>query len=81
VEDGADNVSADWFTTRRPATWEHAFLSLYRDMPGLRDHDQLLPYRRAAVINRARSVLRAHRRAAQAAKIKLAAWQARGGLR
>jgi RNA polymerase sigma-70 factor (sigma-E family) len=43
---------------------QDAFLSLYRAMPGLRDHDQLLPYLRAAVINRARSVLRARRRAA-----------------
>jgi RNA polymerase sigma-70 factor (sigma-E family) len=43
---------------------QDAFLNLYRAMPGLRDHDQLLPYLRAAVINRARSVLRARRRAA-----------------
>jgi RNA polymerase sigma-70 factor (sigma-E family) len=43
---------------------QDAFLSLYRAMPGLRDHDQLLPYLRAAVINQARSVLRARRRTA-----------------
>jgi RNA polymerase sigma-70 factor (sigma-E family) len=43
---------------------QDAFLSLYRALPRLRDHDQLLPYLRAAVINQARSVLRARRRAA-----------------
>jgi RNA polymerase sigma-70 factor (sigma-E family) len=43
---------------------QDAFLSLYRAMPRLRDHTQLLPYLRAAVLNRARSVLRARRRAA-----------------
>lgn len=43
---------------------QDAFLSLYRAMPELRDHDHLLPYLRAAVINQARSVLRARQRAA-----------------
>jgi RNA polymerase sigma-70 factor (sigma-E family) len=43
---------------------QDAFLSLYRALPRLSDHDQLLPYLRAAVINQARSVLRARRRAA-----------------
>jgi RNA polymerase sigma-70 factor (sigma-E family) len=43
---------------------QDAFLGLYRALPGLRNHDQLLPYLRAAVINQARSVLRARRRAA-----------------
>jgi RNA polymerase sigma-70 factor (sigma-E family) len=42
---------------------QDAFLSLYRALPGLRDHEQILPYLRAVVINRARSVLRARRRA------------------
>lgn len=42
---------------------QDAFLSLYRALPRLRDHDQILPYLRAAVINRSRSVLRARRRA------------------
>jgi RNA polymerase sigma-70 factor (sigma-E family) len=43
---------------------QDAFLSLYRALPRLTDHDQIQPYLRAAVINRARSVLRARRRAA-----------------
>jgi len=42
---------------------QDAFLGLYRALPRLRDHDQVLPYLRAAVINRARSVLRSRRRA------------------
>src|SRR5215472_16688266 len=41
---------------------QDAFLGLYRALPRLRDHDQVLPYLRAAVINRARSVLRSRRR-------------------
>jgi RNA polymerase sigma factor (sigma-70 family) len=42
---------------------QDAFLGLYRALPRLRYHDQILPYLRAAVINRSRSVLRARRRA------------------
>jgi RNA polymerase sigma-70 factor (sigma-E family) len=42
---------------------QDAFLSLYRALPRLSDHDQILPYLRAAVINGSRSVLRARRRA------------------
>jgi RNA polymerase sigma-70 factor (sigma-E family) len=42
---------------------QDAFLSLYRALPRLRDRDDVLPYLRAAVINRSRSVLRARRRA------------------
>lgn len=42
---------------------QDAFLSLYRALPRLADHDEILPYLRAAVINRARSVLRSRRRA------------------
>jgi RNA polymerase sigma-70 factor (sigma-E family) len=42
---------------------QDAFLSLYRALPRLRDHDQILPYLRAAVINRSRSVLRGRQRA------------------
>jgi RNA polymerase sigma-70 factor (sigma-E family) len=42
---------------------QDAFLSLYRALPRLTDHDEVLPYLRAAVINRARSVLRSRRRA------------------
>jgi RNA polymerase sigma-70 factor (sigma-E family) len=42
---------------------QDAFLSLYRALPRLKDHDQILPYLRAAVINGSRSVLRAQRRA------------------
>jgi RNA polymerase sigma factor (sigma-70 family) len=42
---------------------QDAFLSLYQALPRLKDHDQILPYLRAAVINRSRSVLRARRRA------------------
>jgi RNA polymerase sigma-70 factor (sigma-E family) len=42
---------------------QDAFLGLYKALPRLTDHDQILPYLRAAVINRSRSVLRAQRRA------------------
>ncbi len=42
---------------------QDAFLKLYRAMPRLRDHAQILPYLRTAVINEARSVLRARKRA------------------
>jgi RNA polymerase sigma-70 factor (sigma-E family) len=43
---------------------QDAFLSLYRALPRLTDHDQILPYLRAAVINKARSTLRTRKRAA-----------------
>jgi RNA polymerase sigma-70 factor (sigma-E family) len=43
---------------------QESFLALYRALPRLSDHDQLLPYLRAAVINKSRSVLRARGRAA-----------------
>ncbi|HEX3488203.1 MAG TPA: sigma-70 family RNA polymerase sigma factor [Streptosporangiaceae bacterium] len=46
---------------------QDAFTALYRALPRLRDHDQLLPYLRAAVINGCRSALRGRRRAAQLA--------------
>lgn len=46
---------------------QDAFTALYRALPRLRDHDQLLPYLRAAVINGCRSSLRGRRRAAQLA--------------
>jgi RNA polymerase sigma-70 factor (sigma-E family) len=42
---------------------QDAFLGLYRALPRLVDHDQILPYLRTAVINGSRSVLRARRRA------------------
>lgn len=42
---------------------QDAFIGLYRALPRLRDHDQVLPYLRAAVINGSRSVLRSRRRA------------------
>jgi RNA polymerase sigma-70 factor (sigma-E family) len=42
---------------------QDAFLGLYRALPRLVDHDQILPYLRVAVINGSRSVLRARRRA------------------
>jgi RNA polymerase sigma-70 factor (sigma-E family) len=42
---------------------QDAFLGLYQALPRLRDHDQILPYLRTAVINRSRSVLRARQRA------------------
>jgi len=44
---------------------QDAFIGLYRALPRLTDHDQILPYLRAAVINRARSALRHRRRALQ----------------
>lgn len=44
---------------------QDAFIGLYRALPRLTDHDQILPYLRAAVINRARSALRTRRRAWQ----------------
>jgi RNA polymerase sigma factor (sigma-70 family) len=44
---------------------QDAFLGLYRALPRLRDHDQLLPYLRTAVVNGSRSALRGQRRAAQ----------------
>lgn len=40
---------------------QDAFLGLYRALPRLSDHDQILPYLRTAVINQSRSV-RARRR-------------------
>jgi RNA polymerase sigma-70 factor (sigma-E family) len=46
---------------------QDAFTALYRALPRLRDHDQLLPYLRTAVINGCRSALRGQRRAAQLA--------------
>jgi RNA polymerase sigma-70 factor (sigma-E family) len=42
---------------------QDAFLGLYRALPRLTDHDEMLPYLRTAVINGSRSVLRARRRA------------------
>jgi RNA polymerase sigma-70 factor (sigma-E family) len=42
---------------------QDAFLALYRALPRLADHDQILPYLRTAVINGARSVLRSRKRA------------------
>jgi RNA polymerase sigma-70 factor (sigma-E family) len=44
---------------------QDAFLGLYRALDRLTDHDDLMPYLRAAVINRCRSVLRTRRRAMQ----------------
>ncbi|MGH3402927.1 MAG: RNA polymerase sigma factor [Streptosporangiaceae bacterium] len=46
---------------------QDAFTALYRALPRLRDHDQLLPYLRTSVINGCRSALRGQRRAAQLA--------------
>ncbi len=43
---------------------QDAFVGLYRALPRLRDPDNLLPYLRAAVINRCRTELRGRRRAA-----------------
>jgi RNA polymerase sigma-70 factor (sigma-E family) len=43
---------------------QDAFIGLYRALPRLRDHDQLLPYLRTAVINGSRSALRQRRRTA-----------------
>jgi RNA polymerase sigma-70 factor (sigma-E family) len=42
---------------------QDAFLGLYRALDKLTDHDDLMPYLRAAVVNRCRSVLRTRRRA------------------
>ena len=42
---------------------QDAFLGLYRALPRLCDPEDVLPYLRAAVINRSRSVLRSRRRA------------------
>jgi RNA polymerase sigma factor (sigma-70 family) len=42
---------------------QDAFLQLYRGLPRLRDRDKALPYLRASVVNGARSMLRARRRA------------------
>jgi RNA polymerase sigma-70 factor (sigma-E family) len=43
---------------------QDAFFGLYRGLGRLRDRDKALPYLRAAVVNGARSVLRARKRAA-----------------
>ncbi len=43
---------------------QDAFISLYQNLPRLRDRDKALPYLRAVVINGSRSALRARRRAA-----------------
>ncbi|HEY7145309.1 MAG TPA: sigma-70 family RNA polymerase sigma factor [Streptosporangiaceae bacterium] len=43
---------------------QDAFFGLYQALPRLRSQDKALPYLRAAVINGARSVLRARKRAA-----------------
>ncbi|HUD37431.1 MAG TPA: sigma-70 family RNA polymerase sigma factor [Streptosporangiaceae bacterium] len=42
---------------------QDAFIGLYRALPRLKDHGEIQPYLRAAVINRARSVLRSRSRA------------------
>src|SRR5262252_5543399 len=42
---------------------QDVFLGLHRTLPALTDHDQVLPYLRAAVLNRSRSLLRKRRRA------------------
>jgi RNA polymerase sigma-70 factor (sigma-E family) len=42
---------------------QDAFLQLYRGLHRLRDRDKALPYLRASVVNGARSMLRARRRA------------------
>ncbi len=56
---------------------QDAFLGLYKALPRLRDHDQVLPYLRTAVINGARSVLRARGRAlSRAAQHEPSAWSA-----
>ncbi|HEU5418238.1 MAG TPA: SigE family RNA polymerase sigma factor [Streptosporangiaceae bacterium] len=44
---------------------QDAFVRLYRALPRLHDHDQVLPYLRTIVINGCRSALRGQRRAAQ----------------
>ena len=43
---------------------QDVFLGLYRALPRLRDPQAIMPYLRAAVINRSRSTLRSRRRAA-----------------
>ena len=43
---------------------QDAFVALYRALPRLTDHDKIVPYLHATVINRARSALRKRRRAA-----------------
>jgi len=42
---------------------QEAFIGLYRALPGIRDQTRVLPYLRVSVINGARSVLRARKRA------------------
>jgi RNA polymerase sigma-70 factor (sigma-E family) len=42
---------------------QDAFVGLYRALPRLSAHDEILPYLRTAVINGSRSVLRSRRRA------------------
>jgi RNA polymerase sigma-70 factor (sigma-E family) len=42
---------------------QDAFIGLYRALPRIRDHAKVLPYLRTSVINGARSVLRARKRA------------------
>jgi RNA polymerase sigma-70 factor (sigma-E family) len=44
---------------------QDAFLNLYRALPRLRDHDQLLPYLRTCVVNGCRSAMRGRRRSAE----------------
>jgi RNA polymerase sigma-70 factor (sigma-E family) len=44
---------------------QEAFLGLYRALPRLSDHAELLPYLRASVLNRCRTELRGRRRAAE----------------
>jgi RNA polymerase sigma-70 factor (sigma-E family) len=46
---------------------QDAFIGLYRALPRLTDHDEILPYLRTAVLNRARSALRSRRRASRQA--------------
>jgi RNA polymerase sigma-70 factor (sigma-E family) len=48
---------------------QDAFLGLYRALPRLKEHGEILPYLRAAVINRARSVLRSRNRALRRAAL------------
>jgi RNA polymerase sigma-70 factor (sigma-E family) len=43
---------------------QDAFVRLYRALPRLQDHDQVLPYLRTIVVNGCRSALRGQRRAA-----------------
>jgi RNA polymerase sigma-70 factor (sigma-E family) len=44
---------------------QDSFIRLYRALPRLRDHAQVVPYLRAIVINGCRTALRSQRRAAQ----------------